>query len=1081
MNPSENAIQSAIDRLKRAPGAFQRLSERYAELLYPQRFKNLIPSGRNSEDVPVKGWPDSYVSLPDGRIDAIEATLSRDWGRHLRSDLQKVETFGTGCVAGFLFVAWAPSPPAELLQRYRDRFVKLGIPSEKVTFVFRQQLVRDLKLPRFAGLWVELLRLRSDCYPFATISNARVFGSESEGSAFAPTRNEYIKGQVHHPSLAKDVKQYLDTQNWAFVRGLGAAGKTVLAVDIGLEHELTKGSVYYLDLGVWSEKEAGDILVTAFEVLTTRADYSVLFILDNVHLNEELTRSLFDHWRVSPCGSQMLIVGRWVSVSPDSRGVARPLDELEQTALVLKVEPEDLAGVYIRLARKSTSQTDDITRPPDEVLMEWYKLFGGDLVAFSAAVVRRIDQLMKGNWCLTGDDAADYIRERYLEPIGIEERRNLLVLAALAKFEISAPLDVLDGPVKELLRIGLVQRFELGKGKRVYFRLIHPGVGILLMTATGLSEHSLTMLIDSAHRSPICGSAIVTRLYTLGADEELRATLASFLDSPMGILGIMGPGLQNIRFITKNLSRLRILTESEMDQSLVERSVSMLSALLDTRPDFLPAILKHIETKLPRTNVVISTALEVHDYQEKLTQASLLLPLANLTRVLKYFKGCHNGIYESLLTALSTHESVRMLEEAALQVHLHILAGFLMCTERELSEVHAKISASLANRDNRRTLAENAMQSPLTGLVFFLKYAEHNLPEEVYQTITDVITDPRELSSLSATASHTSLAGIRHFFNYANDKLPGLSQNLAIQLSEPDLVKRLAEAAYQSPLNDLLFFLRGTPLAKELVSAIEQDSWMRAISLNQTILPDMLPSLAHIFEQLGRPELAEAPACVLLSNPEPYLWNRQGIGLRNVTYALRLGRSVGNKIILRFLDTIVTPSWLEAQYSAASSGTIAASLFALGGWQDEQVISRFLTDSLQSRVKNELDRMEVCDYKELSGTLQLLGSTGLVGLIRSTLPLKWPDDNQLRETIEFATPCPNMNEIGHIQMQLWLGLREMARLRPDKVRVPYESGEYILGLWKLARGRTSRHIELNTQMIEWLSRCMQVGWELVPE
>lgn len=194
MNPSESAIQTAVDKLKKSPGRFQRLAEHYAQVIYAERFKNLIPSGRNPQDVAVKGWPDAYALLPDCRVHAVEATHSSDWRRHLEKDLKNADAFGTGRLAGFLFIAWASAPSVGLIQEYRDRFVELGVPAENVTFVFRQQLVRDLSQPRFASVWVDLLQLRCDCYPFHTIGDARVFGRVGQVYAFAPTKDEYIQG-----------------------------------------------------------------------------------------------------------------------------------------------------------------------------------------------------------------------------------------------------------------------------------------------------------------------------------------------------------------------------------------------------------------------------------------------------------------------------------------------------------------------------------------------------------------------------------------------------------------------------------------------------------------------------------------------------------------------------------------------------------------------------------------------------------------------------------------------------------------------------------------------------------------------
>ena len=115
----------------------------------------------------------------------------------------------------------------------------------------------------------------------------------------------------------------------------------------------------------------------------------MLFIVDNVHIDEGFARDVFDHWKVASMGSRLLLLGRDVSIF-DPRGVAGPLDEYREEALTLEVRPDDLAGVFLRLARRFLSSPGHFSQPPHEALQRWHDLFGGDLIAFSAAVAQRI-------------------------------------------------------------------------------------------------------------------------------------------------------------------------------------------------------------------------------------------------------------------------------------------------------------------------------------------------------------------------------------------------------------------------------------------------------------------------------------------------------------------------------------------------------------------------------------------------------------------------------------------------------------------------------------------------------------------
>lgn len=293
MNPSESAIRDAIEGLKRSPGAFQRLVERYAQITFPDRFQELVPKGRNPQDVAIKGWPDAHVLLADGRIDAVEMTHSPAWESHIKKDYQRARQLGHGRMAGFLYVAWASAPKIDKIQQHRDRFVKLGVPADRVKFVFIQELVTTLTRPRYAELWINVLGLPCGCLPFQPIREAQLlFGRDDQIATFAPTRSEYVEGKVHRPRLADEVERQLTQHGRAFVRGLGAAGKTVLATQIALSAARNHGPAYYCDLVSFGSDATNTAMSAAMDAITTRADNGVLFIVDNVHINESFAHTI---------------------------------------------------------------------------------------------------------------------------------------------------------------------------------------------------------------------------------------------------------------------------------------------------------------------------------------------------------------------------------------------------------------------------------------------------------------------------------------------------------------------------------------------------------------------------------------------------------------------------------------------------------------------------------------------------------------------------------------------------------------------------------------------------------------------
>jgi hypothetical protein len=189
----------------------------------------------------------------------------------------------------------------------------------------------------------------------------------------------------------------------------------------------------------------------------------------------------------------------------------------------------------------------------------------------------------------------------------------------------------------------------------------------------------------------------------------------------------------------------------------------------------------------------------------------------------------------------------------------------------------------------------------------------------------------------------------------------------------------------------------------------------------------------------------------------------------------------GTETVLRFLARIVTPAWLEGQYGKAPSYGIAAALFGLWGYYEQSILDHFRTEALKSRVTAEMRYLNTLTPENLSSVLQLLGCSALIGVCVDKTRVGWPNVSQVREAICFAAPKGEMVTIGHIQIQFWLGLREIARMQPGHITVQAELGDRVLTLWKNSTGYTTKQNVMNFWMIDWLERCAQSGWMLIPD
>ncbi|HEV2773026.1 MAG TPA: hypothetical protein VGV57_09420 [Thermoleophilaceae bacterium] len=582
MIPSEAAIETAVDHL--APGAFQRLAEAYARKAFPSRFGQLTIHGRNPKVQPTPGWPDAYAVRPDGALDALEATRdSRNWRRHLEADIKKAERMSGPRLGGFLFVAWARGPDPSSLRAEVRRLTNAGVAVEDITFVFRADLVAALRAPEHAGTWTHLLGLPTSAWPFEDISRAPIFGAR-DAQLFAPTKEEFADQAVHTPALAQAVQERLREQRWALVRGRGAAGKTVLGAMIGLEWQRHSDPCYYLDLAPRTE-----ILMTAgpqsaLEAVTSRGASNVLFVIDNVHRDEELAAILYHHWRVAGNDSRLLMLSRQADAPGSILGLESPLAPLQREALVLAVQPEDIAAVWRRLTERLGGPSD--TTPPNAVLKRWLSVFGGDLIAFSAAVALRHPG--PGHWDLDATDARAYVETRYLDPLEPEQRAALVDVADWSALELAQPAETAaPSKLRPSLREGIVERVVEGYAG---YRTVHPGVATLLLAASGATPYR-TVLDELQGLDHQFAITLARRVADRGDFAAARQILELHLASQGDVLGVLVAG--GPRRVSGQLAFLREILGAERLGSLPPGAESIAEIISAVDPDALLAVLSH--------------------------------------------------------------------------------------------------------------------------------------------------------------------------------------------------------------------------------------------------------------------------------------------------------------------------------------------------------------------------------------------------------------------------------------------------------------------------------------------------------
>lgn len=489
----------------------QALAEDMAAIACPHMFKDraLNRQGRSINGQTAKNWPDAYVLTDSNTVHGIEATRNQQgWMTHLRDDLEKAKDPENLQLSGYFFVAGYPdhNPPEADVRAWTNKFIALGIAAKNVQLLIGKHLALELADPKYARIRQMYLELPSSPEHFEEIRQSIV--RKSSGALVSPTEGDLLKGTAFKPAIAESVTAALITHATCVVRGHGASGKTTLAHWIGTAPGFATTPVYKLDLAVWRDDlPVGKIC----NEMTELSGKEVLFIIDNVHLDEGAARALADHWRhcSKPSGSRLLLLGRAGDSREEFPGMPSKLH--------MQAGPTEMAGIVKYLTTKAGHPVDSV---PKAVLRQWAQTFGGraqraaagvDLIAFSAAVKTRTAQLAKGNWRMSEQDAIEAVQHHYLRPIkGDQTRSNLMRLAALSELEYPIPARILPFPAagfeRECIDRGLVV------ARNGSFFLAHPALGRLLSVAAG-TDVSIERLVAGANSAVLTARILARELF----------------------------------------------------------------------------------------------------------------------------------------------------------------------------------------------------------------------------------------------------------------------------------------------------------------------------------------------------------------------------------------------------------------------------------------------------------------------------------------------------------------------------------------------------------------------------------------
>ncbi|MCK6451116.1 MAG: hypothetical protein L6R19_09725 [Alphaproteobacteria bacterium] len=1029
--PSEAAIAAAIERHISSSGFFQRVAEQLARGIYRDLADSLVPFGRRSDDKPVPGWPDAYLTKPDGALIAIEATTAGDARtNHWQADLAKLATrLAPERRGGLVWVAWCPASTPTDAAEMRDQACLLGLRREDVHIIFRRDLCARLRAPFYARFWINDLGLKVTSGPFSRVEDIITRVNLRRSTGIFPTAEEYKEDRVYVPPVLAKVERALADQRAAMVVGHGAAGKTTLAMVLAHRPRFRNAPTYYLDLTATADDPT--LAERAGEVLIAIADDRVLFVIDNAHLNPEAAVRVFEQWKTLGGGSELLILTRRIRAKAEVWEDAPEIEAIPLPSFDLVIEPADLEGVYQRHYR--AQNRDEVPPVPQYILARWHKLFGGDLLSFSAAVLGLLDRGGE-TAALEAADARVFVRNRYLTDPDLEpEQSALLDLAAVAEVEGLVPVEAFaENALKACVRRGLVWVETRGrKGSYSFYRLVHPGLGTLLREAADRAAASRDDRCRVLQAHPHACVVTALRLRNNGEITEATALLAALwrkIEWPLAAIGI--PWWRDALRASVDMHLLNteeLSTRSSAWLNQAGARDALVKQALATLLHFLPSFLAYARTEMPDVAKVVRDALANN-------------PAALVKQVLA--------------------------------TPLHFLPSFLAYARAEMPDVAKVVRDALQN--NPGALVNRALATPLGDLASFLAYARTEMPDVAKAVRDGLANNP---GALVKQALATPLEHLAAFLAYARTEMPDIERAVLNSLLAEHLPTVADRAIHDGPGKLAALFKHDSAFAQTL-PLIDAEAWSRRWGNVRHGQPNWFIRFASACYRSGRDVLVGPIAEAIIRTARLEDFPSPTITIRHLTFVLTSPHGCTPTEVEKFLARCVPPDWLAAQYRSldAGVGALAGAVWSVVIDDREWLGRHFRHPALWQRVIAE-QPANGHSPRHLAEWLQLFCAARLVD--RPTIRLQPMDSRSLSDVLRVFPPGPPDEGIQRIQAALWAGLREWCHLSRERLIVDAELGNGILAQFRAADPGSRRLAAISAVMIEWLERCRHQDWRLV--
>lgn len=471
-------------------------------------YVSLCPQGRKENDQTIKGYPDAYAKLPDGRLLVVEITAG-DWRSHLEEDLVKLKRLVNHGIAEIAFFTMQdadalldqtnanPKKPKSTVEYFRGELQKLGIPNEGIRFFFMNGLVKELRETRYAKI-LHSLKLPVTVTPFENID-------ELPYTKMGPTREDYKTKQIVSRRRLNKVKKSIESYPVTIVSGNSGAGKTTLALAAAHQWADHKNrTAMYMDFADTPDPFA--LVENIITLVKVFGDENTLFIIDNVHLITSGPLAQIENTFHRAENKPKLLFISHVTPAQHHQTKAKAA---KNSILSLTLGTSDIEAAYKFICRGITS-SPNYYKPNKNDLDEWM-LFAPDMVTFCIALTNQKEHIISGlRPNLNLDGTLNFIKQNYINHCSDEEQQILAIVATLATFEmVTSEMSLPSQPNKRLLELGLITKTSTKDGSYNRYKLAHDKLGQLIIES--LNADAEALLQETFRRDPFQASFWVRR------------------------------------------------------------------------------------------------------------------------------------------------------------------------------------------------------------------------------------------------------------------------------------------------------------------------------------------------------------------------------------------------------------------------------------------------------------------------------------------------------------------------------------------------------------------------------------------